>query len=118
QWGVHGDDVVGLELEGLVGVVVARAAGTLAGEAPGPEALGVTAGVQDVRECLRSSALPVGAQRSAVGVPLVGLESVSVGLLSSAGRVTVLKVALVKSECGCSDPCWHPELLSRKESGP
>ena len=58
QLGVHGDDGVGLEPEGVVGADAAGAARPLAGEAPGGEALGAAAGVQDVRERLRASAVP------------------------------------------------------------
>ena len=56
----------------------AGAAGALAGEAPGGEALGAAAGVQDVRECLRASAVP-----DRPDGPEVGVSACWVGIRTS-----------------------------------
>src|SRR4051812_50189160 len=83
QLGLHGDDGVGLESEGVVGVAATRGARPLAGKVPSGEALGVTAGVQGLCECLCAAALPDCPQRPEVDLSLAGLESLSGDLLSS-----------------------------------
>src|SRR5260370_14770022 len=112
---VHGDDGVGLEPDGLVGVDAAGRARPLAGQAPGREAVGLADRVQDVRERLRPTGVSGGAHGSETGVSSAVVEPIPTDLLPPCLRPAVLTSAPKKSESGCSDPPRHQERPRGKE---
>src|SRR5262249_37781273 len=87
QLGLHGDGVVGLELEGVVGAVAGRDAGSLGRATPPGQADGVADGVQDLRKRFHKFALSDPTQWPAVDLPLVELESLATGVLPRVGTL-------------------------------
>src|SRR5262249_47308153 len=118
QWGIHGDDGVGLEPESMVGAEPARGTGPLASPASNPKALGIALGVQEVCQCFCASAVPDHPHRPQADLSAPGLESVPADLLPVGRRVALLTRATLKSESGCSDPPRHQVQTCGKESEP
>ncbi len=100
----------------MVGLAVAGGVGALAAAAPGREALGAGAGVQDVRASVRAAAVSAGANGSEVGVPLVVVEPAPADLLAVGDGVALLTARSLKSGCGCPDPP-RPRAQSCRKSG-
>src|ERR1700693_3912806 len=90
QRGLHGNDGLGLESQGLVGADAARGFGALAGPTARGETVGPGTGVQDVRAGLRPAALPISAYGSEVGVSLIVVESAPANFLAFGDSVTLL----------------------------
>src|SRR5271165_2822037 len=101
--------------KGVVGVAAAGGARAVAGAAPGGQALGVAAGVQDVLQRLRASPLSDRADGAAIGVPVAVVEPPLADLLPVAGPAALLRPAALKSASGCADPYWLPTRSRRME---
>src|SRR5206468_12486005 len=104
QWGVHGDDGVDVEPEGVVGPDAAGGRGTLARAAPRGEGVGAGVGVQSLRERLRASAVPDRADGTSPAVSVAVVEHASAHLLPDGSSAALLSQGSPKSESGCSDP--------------
>ena len=117
QLGLHGDDVAGLEPEGLVGADLAGAEGKWSSQraTAGGEVACVADGIQDVLERDDAVAMPDCEDGPAVGVPCVGLESLVGRVLPFGRSVEVLTQLDPKPESGRSGP---PRLLTQERKPP
>jgi hypothetical protein len=90
QLGLHGDGGVGLEPEGVVGLVSIGGTGPLAGAAPGAETVGTASGVPNVPERVRAVAVPDSQDGAKGGVSALGLESPPADLLPTRQQTPLL----------------------------
>src|SRR5580692_6788398 len=81
QLGLHVDDGLGLELEGLVGIDPARDSRPLARETSRRKTMGAETGIQDVPERIHALALPDPKDWRQAGLPTAWLEPASAYLL-------------------------------------
>ena len=90
QLGIHGDDGVGLEPEGLVGVVASGGTGSLADASQRGEEVGVGAGVPNLPECVCIATVPDSQDGPEVGVSTLGLESSYVNIVQADRQTELL----------------------------
>src|SRR5580704_5402066 len=90
QLGLHADDGLSLEPEGLVGIDPARNSRPLARETSRRKTMGAETGIQDVPERIHAPSLPDPQDWPQAGLQAAWLEPASVNLLSFARRAALL----------------------------